>query len=299
MKIVCIGEVMTELSLSNDASSARLGVAGDTFNTAVYLKRSGKDIHDIAYLTALGTDRFSDQIVQRINDEQLNSDHIIRSKERVAGLYAITTDDMGERSFTYWRENSAARLLFGNHTGPDFDTLAQFDVLYYSAISLAILAEDAKDLFLQHVEAFRALPGKQVAFDSNYRPRLWSDVDQARRYTEQAWRLCDIALPSVDDEMTLFEDIDEQAVLKRLRSFGVVRGALKRGAAGPIDLENPSASPSLKPVAKVVDSTAAGDSFNGAYLACLLNGGTPVKALQAGHDCASHVVQHAGAIVEQ
>lgn len=297
MKIACIGEVMIELSLMGGSKEALVGVAGDTFNTAVYLKRTAAK-HDVSYLTVLGTDSFSDQIIERIAAENIGVDSIARTPDRVPGLYAINTDVNGERSFTYWRDQAAARLLFSDATGPTLNDLASFDVLYYSAITLAILPPQTRDRFLALLMEFRAMPGKQVAFDSNYRPRLWSSQSEAQQYIAEAWRQCDIALPSVDDEMDLFNDVDEDAALQRLQQYGLQRGALKRGASGPLDLADPASSPVCSPVDKVVDSTAAGDSFNGAYLARLLDGATSQEAALAGHECASHVVQHRGAIVD-
>lgn len=297
MKIACIGEVMIELSLMGDSKEALVGVAGDTFNTAVYLKRT-VDSHEVSYLTVLGTDKFSDQIVERIADEQIDVSGIPRTPDRVPGLYAITTDANGERSFTYWRDQAAARLLFSDATGPTLEDLRDFDVLYYSAITLAILPAEARDRFLALLMEFRSMPGKQVAFDSNYRPRLWASQAEAQQYIAEAWRQCDIAMPSIDDEMDLFNDVDEDAALHRLQQYGLKRGALKRGASGPLDLGDPASSPACSAVDKVVDSTAAGDSFNGAYLARLLDGATPQEAALAGHECASLVVQHRGAIID-
>ncbi|ASJ71318.1 sugar kinase [Granulosicoccus antarcticus] len=297
MKIACIGEVMIELSLQGGSQDARLGVAGDTFNTAVYLKRTVSS-HDVAYLTVLGTDSFSEQIAERIASENLDVNHIPRTSGRVPGLYAINTDAHGERSFTYWRDQAAARLMFDESVGPSFDVLAEFDVLYYSAITLAILPVPARMRFLSHLERFRAMPGKQVAFDSNYRPRLWASQAEAQKYIADAWRQCDIALPSVDDEMELFNDASEEAALARLQQYGLHKGALKRGAKGPLDLGDPDNTPSFTQVSNVVDSTAAGDSFNGGYLAQLLAGASPMEAARAGHDCASQVVQHRGAIID-
>jgi 2-dehydro-3-deoxygluconokinase len=299
MKIACIGEVMIELALTSGSQDAHVGVAGDTFNTAVYLKRTGGEHLDVAYITVLGTDSFSDQIIHSINSEHIDTHLIPRSSQRVPGLYAISTDERGERSFTYWREQSAARLMFDDSTGPLFNVLDAFDVLYYSAITLAILPPAVRKSFLAYLAEFRALPGRRVAFDSNYRPRLWHSQDEARHYVSSSWQHCDIALPSLDDEMALFGDADETAVMHRLRTCGVITGAIKRGAQGPLDLQSPATTPAFESVNLVVDSTAAGDSFNGAYLACLLDGGNPVQAMQAGHDCASHVVQHRGAIVEK
>ena len=105
-----------------------------------------------------------------------------------------------------------------------------------------------------------------MAFDSNYRPKLWEDPATARRVVETAWRKCDVAFPSVDDEMALFGDADADAVLSRLEHWGVPYGALKRGGQGPLPIHVPLAdSPAYRLVKEVVDTTAAGDSFVGGF----------------------------------
>ncbi|MEM6939324.1 MAG: sugar kinase [Pseudomonadota bacterium] len=291
MRIGCIGEVMLEL-VPGEGDAATLGVAGDTFNTAVYLARalSGGAVD---YLTVLGKDGFSDHIVSRVEGHRVGSGRILRHPTKVPGLYAIKTDTAGERHFTYWRSASAARQLFDLGYVPDFEGLTH---LFFSGISIAILTPQGRDTLFEKIIDFRARGG-QVAFDSNYRPQLWEDVATAQAVTEQAWGVCDIALPSLDDEMALFGDPDEDAVMGRFAGYGLSRGALKRAALGPLSIDG-GAGEAFAPAA-VVDSTAAGDSFNAGYLACLLQGGDQTAALRAGHDLASLVVGHRGAIIRE
>jgi len=214
------------------------------------------------------------------------------------GIYTIDLNEKGERSFSYWRENSAARHLFQTPDGtPCFDSLLSYDVIYASGISLAILPDHIRSAFLIWIKAFRK-KGGLFAFDSNYRPMLWDTPRQARRVIESAWKICDIALPSMDDEMEIFDDKNYMEILERFGGYGVKAGALKRGAQGPLPIGSAIDTTSrFLPAEKVVDSTAAGDSFSGAYLAEFLISRSPQRALQAGHNCARAVVQHRGAII--
>lgn len=111
------------------------------------------------------------------------------------------------------------------------------------------------------------------------------------------WARTDVALPSLDDELALYGEKDAIGVLKRLRDLGVTAGALKRGGLGPVAIGWDGTLPTFEPAARVVDTTAAGDSFNGAFLAALLSGLNPPECLLAGHRMASHVIGHPGAIV--
>ncbi len=294
--IACVGEAMVELSLDADGSNARLGFAGDTLNTAIYLAREKPGVHDIAFVTCLGTDTFSDRMIAFVEGEGIAT-RIVRNKNRLPGLYAISTDDTGERSFSYWRENSAARTLFQKEDREDFSLLEGSDVVYLSAITLAILPPETRSALFDWIAAFRR-DGGLFAFDSNYRPRLWESVDAAQLYVSTAWQLCDIGLPSVDDEMELFGDSNEAAALARLEKSGIAIGALKRGAAGPVPINADRSADLVFPAAeRIVDTTAAGDSFNGAFLAVYLAGGSLDEAMQAGHNRAALVIGQRGAIV--
>ncbi|MEP3847765.1 MAG: sugar kinase [Paracoccaceae bacterium] len=294
LRVVCIGEAMVELSLgkSNDPN-AQVGFAGDTLNTAIYLKRAAPQLQ-IEYATKLGTDAFSERMINMMRDEDLGVDLIKRDDAREPGLYAITTDDHGERSFSYWRSASAATQMLSGHS-IDLDEMMRADVVYASAISVAILPSEDRARFLDWVKSYRAQGGR-FAFDSNYRPRLWENQTQAQDTIKAFWNQADIGLPSVDDEQAIYGDADSEAVIARLNNWGVRSGALKRGSQGPAALDG-SAAPDCQPADKVVDSTAAGDSFNAGYLGALLTGAEHSDCLCAGHEMAKKVIGHRGALL--
>ena len=283
-RIACIGEAMIELSMDGD--QAHLAVAGDTLNTAIYLKRSWPDV-TVDYVTCLGQDMLSNRIVEFIAANDLGHANIQRIAHKSPGLYAINTAPDGERSFTYWRGDSAARQMF---SGADFRVLEQFDSLYFSGITLAILPQNIRLALLEWLYAAPV----QVIFDSNYRAHLWEDRTTAQKIIAEFWQRADIALPSIDDEMDVFGETEAQVAQRFLTQAN--SGALKRGARGPLSLGEP-VDAQYEPVTEVLDTTAAGDSFNGGYLGALLAGKGQAAALQAGHAMAARVVQFRGAII--
>ncbi len=297
-KIACIGEVMIELVAGPD-DSAKLGVAGDTFNTAVYLRRCtrGMDI-GVSYVTALGTDPYSERILSALKRHDLDASYVERRADLMPGLYAIDTDEFGERSFSYWRSASAARSLFSAPCDVSLKRMHDFDLILLSGISLAILPAEIRTEIYAFIDQFRA-SGGTFAYDSNYRPRLWEDRETAQAVNTEMWSRADIALPSVDDEMALFGDADEATVVERLAGCGATRGALKRGGGGPMDLATGEVFSPPETNIRVVDSTAAGDSFNAAYIAAIVSGKDPVAALEAGHNLAVKVIGKSGAIIEE
>ncbi|MEL6600863.1 MAG: sugar kinase [Pseudomonadota bacterium] len=296
LRIASIGECLIELSAYDPAAErARIAIAGDTLNTAVSLKRLVGAEAEVSYVTALGTDRFSDEMIVQMEAEDLDTSSILRHPDRIPGLYAIELDPEGERSFRYWRSEAAARTLF-SEVG-DLSILEGFDVIYLSAISLAILPEAVRWEVIAACAAQRA-EGATVAFDSNYRPRLWPSADAAREVIGAMWTATTIALPSHDDEQLLYPNEPAEETLHRIAGDDPAREVvLKRGGAGPLiwsDGVQPAAS--YPGAERVVDTTGAGDGFNAGYLAARLTGAPVGEAAAAGHAHALRVIASPGAI---
>ncbi len=285
-KIACIGEAMIELSM--DGPRADVGVAGDTLNSAIYLKRNAPSM-EVDYITRLGDDPFSSQIRKFITANGIGTQRIARTPGASPGLYAITTNNLGERAFTYWRSTSPARDLF---SAGDYSVLDGYDALYLSGITMAILPHSVR---LELIQWLNDSPVTLI-YDSNHRPKLWDSTKNAKMITRALWHRADIALPSIDDEMLLFGE-EAHEVEARFSSFNGI-GALKRGEKGPMSL-GPDVAQDYPAAPQVVDTTAAGDSFNGAYVAAVFSGATQAEALMAGHVCAAKVVQHRGAIIPE
>lgn len=194
--MACVGEAMIEFApLSKN--NAAMSVAGDVFNTAVYLRRLLPNA-PLDFVTALGDDQASDMILEAVHSHELGTSNIEIRPGMSPGLYMISTDEQGERSFSYWRSASAVRTLFITPGAVPLATLNAYDLVYLSGITLAVLADAAREDLLNWTEQYRK-SGGLIAFDSNYRPALWLDRSQAQRANERMWQQCDLALPSVDD----------------------------------------------------------------------------------------------------
>lgn len=293
-RIACIGEAMVELTFETpDASSAFVSIAGDVLNTAVYLKRNWNG--HVAFVTAVGNDTMSDRLLSFMEKEGLSNEFVERSNQRTIGLYSVSTDSVGERSFSYWRNQSAARRLFQTNVESEFSALESFDAIYLSAITLAILPNYIREKLMDWLAQFRQLKGGIVIFDSNYRPNLWENRDVAKEIIRSMWKVTDIGLPTHEDEREIFGDRDFQETRARLLELGVSCGAVKCGARGPVPVENMNDTNTYLPVNDVVDTTAAGDSFNGAFLAAWANGKTISEAMNEGHVQAGLVLTQLGA----
>jgi len=306
-RLLAIGEAMAELRRS-ESDGFNVGFAGDTFNTAVYCARALDDLEPsdasgknsqaaqtVCYVTGVGHDPLSSAFVDLAKSENINTDHIARHDNHNLGIYSVTTDNTGERSFHYWRNSSAARQLFADETKAI--ELPAARVVYLSGISLAIMQPAARHRLIDHLKTLSESKQSLVAFDSNYRPQLWESREVAQAVISKMWDVADIALPSIDDEMNLFGDSSEQVVVERFAAANRMLTTIKRGSRGPVTPDLPSADyPKFELAKKVVDTTAAGDSFNGGFLAAYLSGADQIKCMLAGHECASQVVGVRGAI---
>lgn len=290
-RIACIGECMIELREEADGRLSR-SFGGDTLNTAVYLARLGASVD---YITALGDDPWSDELIAAWAAEGVGTQRIAHIPGRVPGLYIIQTDPNGERRFSYWRENAPARLLFHAPEARDIvAALGEYDLLYFSGITLSLYGDSGRDHLFSALDQARSR-GSRIAFDTNFRPRGWPDRDVARTAFRRAFEHAAFILASTEDLELLFGASGEEELLRFSDRAEIV---LKRPdltcrvLAEGEDLLVPGQA-----VDDVVDTTAAGDSFAAAYLASRLGGASPGDAARAGHRLASQVVRYRGAII--
>jgi 2-dehydro-3-deoxygluconokinase len=281
-RIVLIGEAMIELSKNGE--HWRMGYGGDTLNTAIHLARLG---HDVAYLTALGNDPLSAEIKASWAAEGLDTSLVLDHPTRNTGLYSISTDATGERSFSYWRDTSAARELFSL---PGIEAALaqaeQADLVAYSLITLAVLPEAAHERLLSL--------SARLAFDGNYRARLWPDAASAAKARDAAISRASIGLPTLEDEILIAGATSADAVAAHWQELGCPETLVKLGVEGA---RLPDGSIIAPPQAlNPVDTSGAGDAFNAGYLHGRLAGASVAEAAMEGHRLAGWVVMRTGAI---
>jgi len=272
--------------------------AGDVFNTAVYLKRLFNDVN-VGLVTAVGKDRYSDDMVRYFKSEKLNIDFVFRSQDKIPGLYSIKVDEQGERSFTYWRENSAARSVMSFTDDNIIKKLGQGDIFFFSGISLGVVQPQDREKFWQMISQLKA-SGVQIAFDLNYRAKLWSSRKEAQEQFYLAFEVVDILLPGVDDLAAIFDLDNIDAIIEFFDRYHYRELVIKNGESNVYCISSEGqAIVDVTPVSIVVDTTSAGDSFNGAYLGARLVGQTITQAVELANEIAGFVIQHRGAIVDK
>src|SRR5256714_12355420 len=279
-RVICVGEVMVELARGADHRYG-LSFGGDRFNTAVYLARAGIPA---SYATALGDDPYSGALMSLAAAENVNADLIVRVPGRMPGLYLIETDEKGERKFYYWRDTSPARELFELPNWASVaEALLSARLVYFSGVTLSLYSNTGLGRFLAALELARR-QGVTVAFDGNFRPRGWKgDVARTRTVFTEALKRVDIALPTFEDEAMLWGDANPEATVKRLQAFGIGEIVVKNGSESALIADKSGREVvAVPPEVQPGGTTAAGGSFNAAYLAARLNDEAPVAGAQAG-----------------
>jgi 2-dehydro-3-deoxygluconokinase len=298
-KVALIGECMIELQQRPDGTLVQ-AFGGDTLNAAVYLRRLLPAEWEVSYVTALGDDSFSSAMCAAWEEEGIDLSLVQRLPGRLPGMYCIQTDAQGERRFLYWRNEAAVRECFTQAGAQEvLHRLDDYSVFYLSGISLAVLGEEGLNRLIPRLVHARER-GAVLAFDNNYRRRLWRDRDHALATYQRLLPYVDIALLTLDDEQALFQEPDLDTTFARYAEAGTLQVVIKRGAQScVIQQAGVRHEVAAQAVSQVVDTTAAGDSFSAGYLAAWLQGASPAQCATQAHALAAQVIQHPGALMDR
>lgn len=288
-----IGECMVELS-ATDGGLFRMGFAGDTLNTAWHARQHLPRDWEVAYLTAVGDDRYSRAMTAFMDENRIASRFVQTIPGKRPGLYIIH-QEFGDRQFTYWRDSSAARML-ADDAERLLSAVAQADAIYFSGITLAILKPQRRDELLAVLEGAQS-NGAVICFDPNIRSALWPDTSAMRSIMTDAASVSSIVLPTFGDDAPFFGDRRPEETIARYLQAGAKEVAVKDGP-NPVHLSTGCLSlfVSVEAVDDVVDATGAGDAFNGAYIASRLLGKQPEQAARLASRTAARVLRWHGAL---
>jgi len=289
-KIIFLGEAMIEfvrVDSEADGSSYKKGYGGDTSNAAIAAARQGCRT---GYISAVGEDPFGNDLLRLWHREAVDTTHVGCSNTHPTGIYFVDPDPR-DRRFTYYRSGSAASLM--TPADLDEDYIAGARILHVSGISLAI-SSSARDTVNAAISLARA-HGVKVSIDTNLRQKLWPLRD-ARQHIHAAMANADIALPGYDDATGLTGLSDADAIIDFYRDLGASIVVLKLGSNGcRLAWGNERVNIAAFPV-KAIDSTGAGDTFAGAFLARLLITNDPAQAAPYACAAAALTVSGLGAI---
>jgi len=295
LNILCAGECMVELRSEGDVYHR--GFAGDVINFGIYLKRLVPDA-TVNLLSAIGSDSLSHEMRAFLEQEGINTELVFTSPDKTVGLYMVHTDAAGERTFSYWRSDSAARHMLALSKNTPLDEMTgNTDYFYFSGITLAILDQPGREQLFALTEQYRRL-GKTIIFDPNFRARLWPSHEQALAQIERCYGLCNILLSSVEDEQLLWGSSTKENTMKRLANYPIDEIILTNGPA-EISAYDRGRQFQIQPIkaGKVVDTTSAGDAFNAGYIGARHAGYSTEESIEKASGLASVVIGLPGAII--
>ncbi len=286
-EIVCLGEPMLEFNQSGEDGHYLAGHGGDTSNAAIAAARAGARV---GYFTRLGADEFGDSFIRLWESEGIDTSRVRRDPDAHTGIYFVTHGPAGH-SFSYLRAGSAASRMAPEDIPADY--IAGARILHVSGISQAI-SDSAADAVFRAIEIAKA-NDTLVSYDTNLRLKLWP-LSRARAVTHAAMSLCDIALPGMDDARQFIGRDDPDAIADFYLGLGASIVALTLGPAGTLvaNGEQRARVPAIE--VTPVDATAAGDTFDGAFLAEYLNTADPFAAARFANAAAALSTEGFGAV---
>ena len=294
-RIATLGEAMVEF-FDTGNNCWRRGFAGDSLNVAWALRALLLDSWSVDYVTRVGRDGVSDDLLEFLSQADLGSAGIGRDPERTLGLYTIKTDAQGERTFDYWRSQSAAKRLADDAEALE-RALSDMDWVYLSGISAAVIESGGRKNLLSVVESLRAR-GVKFVYDPNFRSKLWGDLAEMRDFSREIARLSELVMPTFDDEIAAFGDASPDETADRLLSWGAQQIIVKNGTEPTLSADNQQrASFDVDNPVLPVDTTGAGDSFNGGFLSAYIQGASVEESIRKGQAISARVVQQRGALV--
>ena len=293
--IVFIGEAMLEL-VNVDQKTLAKSFAGDVYNTSVYLKRAFPSLN-ASFLSAIGSDEISTEFMQLAKNEAIDMSLTAQSNTLHMGIYMVVNDEHGERSFIYWRNQSAARNMISSLSESQKSAAKQFKHLFLSGITLAILQPEERDAFWTFLRDIKA-GGTKIIFDPNYRERLWASKEDAQQQMQQAFELSDWLMPGLEDFNDLYGLDTIEACIEFCASYNFEELVLKQGAES-VHVVNSDGHHIIPIIASqnVVDTTSAGDAFNGVYIGARLHENSVTMAVKLANAAACEVIATPGAIM--
>ncbi|MCP9483387.1 sugar kinase [Shimia sp. CNT1-13L.2] len=284
--ILCLGEPMLEFNQQPDGKYLP-GHGGDTSNCAIAAARQGASV---GYVTHIGADTFGNSFMDLWTQEGVDTSTVTRVADAHTGVYFVTHGENGHE-FSYFRAGSASSRM-GAADLP-IETLKSTGILHVSGISQAI-SDTAADAVFEAIRVVKEAGGL-VSYDTNLRLKLWP-IERARAVTHAAMAQCDIALPGLDDAEQLTGLSDPEAIADFYLALGARIVALTLGAEGTL-VATPEKRERVKGRrVEAVDATAAGDTFDGAFLARISMGDDPFKAARYANAAAALSTQGYGAV---
>ena len=289
MKIISIGELMVEMINTNDDIYKKT-YSGDTFNVACYMRHYAPEDWHIDYGTTLGQGTDDNRALDFMGSYGIGTAGVTRHDNRTIGLYTLSNDASGEKQYGYWRSQSAAKTYFDR-----VHDFSKYDMVYFSGITSAV-TENRDNLVASLATTKRHNQDTIITYDFQHRRQLWSP-EEGRALAEKIMPYCDILKISDEELPWVFDEDMTLATLSNMAPNAEI--IFTKGGDGSERWQGGEKTHSCPavPVDKILDTSAAGDSFIACYLWQRGIGADVMTALQCASKLASAVLGYKGSIV--
>lgn len=286
--IISVGEILADMigERRGDGISYECLAGGAPFNVACCLKRLGAEC---GFYGCVGADSIGDRLLDTARGLDLEYLKIRRDTQRNTTLAFVEVDGSGERSFSFYRKNTADPFLDIR----DIDEIVSIaDIIHIG--SLAMSTSDGRE-FADRLISAAHLRGVRVSFDVNYREDIFDDRAQAVEVYSKYIKAADIVKLS-DSEISMFFDGDTYEDMLMRASDGGKVILLTLGGKGSMvcDGEHIYSCPSFS-VEKVIDTNGAGDSFMAGAIAGIHDKMAWDDVLKTANACGALAVSQRGA----
>ncbi len=260
--IIAAGEVLIDLVQTGELSFSGT-VGGAPCNALAQAAKLGSRT---AFVGMVGDDAFGRACQKQLDQLQIDRTHLAVTDRADTTLAFVTLNEKGEREFAFYRRPGADTLFTVKNI--PFDQIAQSRVYLFGGVSLS--RDPARAAIFYSLFKLSGAPVLK-AFDPNLRPPLWEDLEEAKALGRKAMGLCDI-LKLSDSEAVFFSGrqnpLDGARALQE--EFSIPLVLVSMGEKGCCVLLDGQCCQIDAVPAQAVDTTAAGDSFFGAFLHRLL-----------------------------
>lgn len=272
-----LGEILIDLTPADgNTADYRPHPGGAPANVACVMARLG---HSAAFVGKVGGDAFGQLCASTIAGCGVQTDYLFTDERHPTTLAVVSLDETGNRSFGFYRENTADVNL----SEADIAHVPFGDYRIFHFGSLSLTAQTSHDSL--HFALGKAKEGGcLISYDPNLRMALWDDRENAKQSLLKMFSYADILKISEEEGEFLFGETDED------RLFDIISGKFntpliiitkaERGSACLLGGEKHS---SLAFRVNAIDTTGAGDAFLGGFLHRMLGlGCDPRQGIGAG-----------------
>lgn len=289
-KLYSIGELLIDFQSVGtgglkDTKQFVKNAGGAPANVCVQAVKLGQKA---VYLTKVGGDGFGDFLIEALNGEGVDTSHILRSDKYDTSLAFVSFKEGGEREFSFYRK-AAADLHFTAEEFKDIE-FEKGDILEFG--SVALKTAEAKRAHLALIEKAKKA-GATVCFDPNLRFNLWDSASELKDAVNEFLPYADVVKVGADELDFLTGGSIEAVFAGGLKILLVTDGG--KGAKLYLADGREFACNGYK--VKAVDTTGAGDSFFGGFIAQLMEGKTSYQEmLEFACKCGAYTTTGYGAI---